>query len=383
MTIAELLGNEELRNREFPVTAERIFFGHAGVCPLPARVADAVGKAAVAGTLHDQEQQYIPHLVAETRQRAAELLGAGTDEVALVGPTSLGLSFVAGGLDWKPGDSIVVYGDDYPSNVYPWTILSERGVEVRYVRSPALGEITPTQVLSLVDKSTRLVALASCHFISGYRLDYQSIGKALHDVGVAFCVDGIQTLGAFPTTVEHIDFLAADAHKWMLGPCAAGLFYVSKEWHERLRPTTFGWNNVECPEFVASEEIQFSAGAHRYEAGSYNLLGTVGLNESLKMILSLGVDSIAAELLRKRRFMFPELQKRGYTILNSETEEINQSGIVSFYKPTQDMRPLWSKLEEKGMILSLRTGRDGQNYIRISAHYYNTDEEILRVLEQL
>ena len=80
------------------------------------------------------------------------------------------------------------------------------------------------------------MALASCHFVSGYRLDLDAIGQALHQRNILFCVDGIQTLGAFPTTVEHVDFLAADAHKWLLGPCAAGIFYVRKEVQERLKP---------------------------------------------------------------------------------------------------------------------------------------------------
>jgi hypothetical protein len=98
------------------------------------------------------------------------LLNCQPDEVALVGPTSLALSFVAAGLNFRKGDNILIYHDDYPSNVYPWMALAERGVEVRLLNTRGLGVIRPVDVMGQVDENTRLVALASCHFISGYRL---------------------------------------------------------------------------------------------------------------------------------------------------------------------------------------------------------------------
>ena len=107
--------------------------------------------------------------------------------------------------------------------------LAEKGVEVRLLNTRGLGVIRPQDVMGQVDENTRLVALASCHFISGYRLEYEAIGKFLRQRNILFCLDAIQTLGAFPTTVEHVDFLAADAHKWLLGPCGAGLLYVRRE----------------------------------------------------------------------------------------------------------------------------------------------------------
>src|SRR5262249_7075721 len=154
----------------------------------------------------------------------------------------------------------------------------------------------------------RLVALASCHFISGYRLQLDEIGAELHKRGILFCVDAIQTVGAFPTPVTHIDFLAADAHKWMLGPCAAGLLYVRRDVQDRLQPVALGWNNVRCPNFVAQEELAFRSGAKRYEAGSHNLLGLVGLHAAIELLHEIGIEQIAAELLRKRAWLVPALQ---------------------------------------------------------------------------
>src|SRR5207248_6782846 len=169
----------------------------------------------------------------------------------------------------------------------------------------ALGRHRTIAVNGQVDEQTRLVALASCHFVSGFRIDLQGIGQFLRKRNILFCVDGIQTLGAFPTTVEHIDFLAADAHKWLLGPCAAGILYVRKGLQERLNPRVFGWHNVRCPNYIAQEEMVFRPDARRYEAGTQNLLGLVGLHASLELLLELGIENIAAELLRKRALLVP------------------------------------------------------------------------------
>jgi selenocysteine lyase/cysteine desulfurase len=240
MTISEIISDEALRQREFPVTKDKIFLGHAGVCPLPRRVADAVCEYAREASTGDQEKFVFPNILDDGRKIATRLLNCQPEEVAFVGPTSLALSLVASGLKFRRNDNILIYFDDYPSNGYPWMALAEQGVEVRLMNIRNLGAIRAMDVMGQVDENTRLVALASCHFISGYRIDIPRIGKYLRDRKILFCVDGIQTLGAFPTTVEHVDMLAADAHKWLLGPCGAGLLYVRREVQEKISPAIYG-----------------------------------------------------------------------------------------------------------------------------------------------
>jgi selenocysteine lyase/cysteine desulfurase len=380
MTISELHADEALRQHEFPVAKDSIFLAHAGVCPLPRRAAEAISALALQSTRGDQES-LMPGFQDRSRQLAASLLQAQPEEIALVGPTSLGLSFVASGLRLRKGENIVIYFNDYPSNVYPWLALADKGSEVRLLNVRELGRIRPMDVLGQVDEGTRLVALASCHFIAGYRIQLDEIGAALHKRGILFCVDGIQTVGAFPTSVRNVDFLAADAHKWMLGPCAAGILYVRKEVQEQLNPVVFGWNNVRCPKFVAQENLVFRAGAHRYEAGTYNLVGLAGLNAALELLLEIGVENIGRELLRQRAWLVPALQAKGYTVLQADAAPDNASGITSFYKPDVDMQALFERLVQARMVTSLRTDRGGQQYIRISPHFYNTDAELQRVME--
>ena len=243
--------------------------------------------------------------------------------------------------------------------------------------------IRAKDVMGQVDENTRLVALASCHFISGFRLEHDAIGKYLRERGILFCLDAIQTLGAFPTTVEHVDFLAADAHKWLLGPCGAGIFYVRRELQEKLNPPIYGWHNVKNPNFVAQEQIEFRGGAVKYEAGTHNLIGLVGLVAAMELALEIGIENIAAELLRKRALLAPALQAKGFTVLNAAAKPENAGGIVSFFQPGRDLAALHKKLAAAGIVASLRTDRAGQNYLRLSPHFYNPDAELHRALELL
>lgn len=383
MTLTEILSNEELRRREFPVTSDKVFLGHAGVCALPRRVAAAMSDYAREASTGDQEKFVFPTVLHEGRKLAAQFLNCQTEEVAFVGPTSLALSLVASGLKFRRTDNILVYFDDYPSNVYPWTALAEQGVEVRLMNIRNLGQIRAMDVMGQVDENTRLVALASCHFISGWRIELEKIGKYLRDRGILFCLDAIQTLGAFPTPLNYVDFLAADAHKWMLGPCGAGVMYVRREVQDKLNPRIYGWHNVDNPNFVAQEQIVFRKDARKYEAGTHNLIGIIGMMESMKLLMEVGVDNIARELLRKRAWLVPALREKGYTVLNAEAPAETSSGIVSFFAPGKDMPALFQKLNDAKVLPSLRTDRKGQHYIRVSPHFYNTDEELRRLVDLL
>ncbi|MDB6038641.1 MAG: Aminotransferase class [Verrucomicrobiales bacterium] len=381
MQIQDILQNEKLRLEEFPVAARSAYFAHAGVCPLPRRVAAAMTEYLQRGTERDQEAAASLAMVQETKSVAAKLLRATPEEIALVGPTSLALSFIAGGLRFRKHDNILVYHDDYPSNVYPWMKLADRGVQVRLLNARSLGQIRAVDVIGQVDEQTRVVALASCHYIAGFKLEIDKIGKALRERGILFALDAIQTLGAFPTTVEYVDFLAADSHKWMLGPCAAGILYVRKEVQEKLQPIVQGWHNLRSPDFVAQEELEFKSDARRYEAGTHNFVGMFGMKAAMEMLLELGIDNIAAELTRKRKWLLPALQEKGYTVLYAHAPAENQGGITTFFKSGANMAEIHATLEAANIATSLRTDRTGQKYIRLSPHFYNTDAELQKLID--
>lgn len=383
LTIQKILSEENLRKLEFPVTRNKIFLAHAGVCPLPSRVANAIVEYLNRSQEGDQEEVFRYQSLYEIRQSAARLLHAIPEEIALIGSTSVGLSIIAAGIQINGGDNILVYYDDYPSNVYPWKNLEQKGVIIKKLITPEIGKITISDVLNQIDEKTRLVALSSCHFLSGWRLEVDKIGRELRNRGIFFCVDGIQTIGAFPTTVEYIDFLAADAHKWMLGPCDAGILYIRKELQESIKPVLLGWHNVHCPYFVAQEQIVFPSNAKKFEAGTHPLALLVGLKASLDLINEIGIGNISQELLRKRRFIIERLKDLNCQILHPYSPPEHQSAIVTFSIQNVDIALIHRRLIESNIITSLRQDRSGKKYIRISPHFYNTDEELNKFVETL
>lgn len=374
-----LFADESTRRREFPVVENGIFLAHAGVTILPRRAADAISRHAEASCRQHQEFGGVLRDVAKTREACARMIGAKWEEIALLGPTSLGLSLFANGLDWQPGDELVYYGDDYPSNVYPWTALTSRGVVLRKLRPLQPGAITPELVESALSPRTRLVALASCHFLSGRRIDVDAIGLMLRARGVLFSLDAIQTVGAAPLNVENVDFLSADAHKWMLGPLAIGIVYVARRNFEICRPTLLGAWNVKSPDFIAQDAIVFEETARRYEPGVLNIAGMYGMKASLEMLLEFGLDRVEKAILDNRDFLEALMLEQGFEFLSPLAGDPMRSGIITAKHPQRDSALIFSKLEEAGITASLRSTRNGDKWIRFSPHFYNTREEMDRV----
>ncbi len=377
-----LYPDEAQRRALFPVCREKVFLAHAGVTALPAPVADAVCDYTRLCAENPQEFGDVLRDVKQARQVCADFIGAGADEVALLGPTSLGLSLFANGIPWREGDEVLCYHGDYPANVYPWIELRRRGVIVRYLDPAQPGEITPELVAAALTPRTRLVALASAHFITGYRIDVDAIGQLLHARDILFSLDAIQTLGAFPTRVTHVDFLSADAHKWMLGPLAIGIVFVKKERFDLLRPTLLGAWNVVSPNFQAQDKVQFVPTAQRYEPGVLNIAGIYGMRAAIELITNHGVDAVAARLLELKAHLLAQIEPLGFKVFGPR-EGAHATGITTFRHESASMAKLFAALAEAGVVASLRLDREGREHLRFSPHLYNTEAEIDRAVEVL
>ena len=377
-----LFPDEALRRELFPVCRDKIYFAHAGTTALPKVVADAICEYTTGSSMNSQEFGEVLQDVKRARETCATLIGADPGEIALLGPTSLGLSLVANGIAWRPGDEVLCYADDYPANVYPWIDLRRRGVTVRYIEPSAPGAITPDLVARSLSPQTRLVALASCHYFTGYRLDVDAIGQLLRDRGVLFSVDAIQTLGAFPLSVRNIDFLSADAHKWLLGPLAIGIFYVKRCHFDLVRPMLLGAWNVRSPNFVAQDEITFVPGAQRYEPGALNIAGIYGMKAAVEMLLRHGIDLVASRLRELKVHLLTQLRALRFEVLGP-TDGANASSITTFRHPTANSAELFAALQKAKIIASFRHDRQGRDYLRFSPHFYNTEAEIDRAVEIL
>ncbi len=380
MDTANLLNDERARRQAFPVCERKTFLAHAAVCPLPRVAADAL-KMHAEEAMFSGPDDYVRALkqIRAARETCARLIDGTPEEIALLGPTSLGLSLFAGGLDWSPGDEVVYHADDYPANVYPWLDLARRGVVPRALRPERSGEITPEVVAAALTPRTRLVALASAYFLTGYRIDVDAIGQMLHERGVLFSVDAIQTLGAFPLSVRHVDFLAADAHKWMLGPLAAGIVYVKKAHFERLRPILLGASNVRSPDFISQGEIVFTDTAARYEPGVLNLGPTLAMAASLEMMMGVGKELVAERIAALVRSLAGSLMELGFEPAGPVEGE-NACGILSVTHPRADMNALFQTLQDEKITASLRLDRERRAFLRWSPHFYNTEEELDRAM---
>jgi cysteine desulfurase/selenocysteine lyase len=378
-----LFASEAERLERFPVARRQIFVAHAGVTPLPKCAADAMISHIRASCEDHQEFGAVFADVEKTRTVCADLIGADKSEIALLGPTSLGLSLFANGLTWRAGDELVCYQDDYPSNVYPWMALTSQGVSLRRLRPEAPGRITAELVEGELSSRTRLVALASCHYLSGWRIDVDAIGAMLHERGILFSVDAIQTLGAFPFSAKFVDFLSADAHKWMLGPMAIGIVYVARRNFELCRPTLIGAWNVQSPQFLTQETITLQETARRYEPGVLNVAGMYGMKASLEMIQAIGVPTISVAVLDIRDHLESFLEQMGFEFLSPKQGEPLRSGIVTARHPRVAAGKLFPALEKEKITASLRMARESGEWLRFSPHFYNTRAEMEQIADVL
>jgi selenocysteine lyase/cysteine desulfurase len=318
------------------------------------------------------------------RADAATLIGAHAEEITLVSNTTAGISLVAEGLNWRVGDNVVTLADEFPSNVYPWLNLESRGVETRRVPTEVSGRLDLDRLAEACDERTRIVTVSWIGFATGYRHDLHQIASIAHERGALLCVDAIQGLGAFPLDVNDlgIDFLAADGHKWMLGPEGAGIAYIRREHLDRLRPLGVGWHSVPTGQDYTHIELNLRPTATRYEGGSQNNAGMIALGASLKLLMGLGIDSIAASVLDITDRACERLTGIGAKIVSDRRVEHRggeqRSGIVSFELPGRDPLAVKRHALRQNVVFGCRAGR-----LRISPHAYNNEEDLDRLMDAL
>ncbi|HAH05880.1 MAG TPA: aminotransferase [Elusimicrobia bacterium] len=379
-SLSRLLARESLRRKEFPAVRQAAFLAHAAVCPLPARVAGAVSDYALDAMRRGQFERLYARAWTGARILAARLLGCSPDEIAFSSSTSAGLSLVASGLDWRSGDGVLLAEDDFPANLYPWLGLERRGVRVRFVPRRPDGSLRVSDVESRLLPKTRLVSLSSVHYLTGAVLDVDGMGRMLRRRGVLFCVDAIQSLGALPLSVRRVDFLAADAHKWLLGPEGIAIVYVRRERMRGLFPSTLGWRSVREPYDFQARRLEFPDSAARYEPGSPNALGLVGLHAALSLLDRVGIEKIAGRIALLHGVLRSALLERGCEVLGPSAGP--RSGILSLRMPGRDMKRLHKALLRRKILVSLRSDSAGP-CLRVSPHFYNTEGELGRLLEAL
>jgi selenocysteine lyase/cysteine desulfurase len=347
---------------DFPVRRNIVYLNHAGVSPLCRPAAEAMKQVADEscefGSLH-----YERWLAAYegVREAAGCLIGCSAREIAIVKNTSEGINTVANGIQWKPGDRLVAFREEFPSNWLPWRHLESRGVTVRWLPATAsLDEIDQAA------RGARLLAISYVQYLSGYRANLEAIGEICQRRNVFFFVDAIQGLGLVPLDVNRfrIHALAADGHKWLMGPEGCGVLYVRAGIQDQILPTEIGWMSVTQYDDIDSSDLTLRRDAARYECGSLNTIGCYGLRAAIEFVNRVGVLRIRDAVLSLADGLYSELALRGFEMCGVRTSE-NSAGIVSFRKPGEEARETARHLLSRGFMTAPRQG-----WVRVSPHFY-------------
>lgn len=362
----------------FPVARQWAFLDHAAVAPLPdpavaalREYADSLAENGIAAVARWLDR------IKRVRVVAARLVNAPSPEdVGFVPNTSHGIGLVAEGFPWRPGDNVVTAAEEYPANLYPWMNLRDRGVEVRTVPSRG-SRVALDDLRAAMDGRTRVLTISAVEFASGFRNDLAALGNLCRSRDVFFFVDAIQALGVIPLDVQQlpIDALAADGHKWMLGPEGAGIAYVRREWVERLRPVMVGWNSVVKAFDFNAIDFTLKPHAGRWEGGSYNVPGIAALGASLELLLDTGIDAVCDRVTHVTDYLCERAASAGLDVFSSRAGG-EKSGIVSLASPGRDPVALSKRCRAAGVVVNVRHRR-----LRVSPHAYNTEAEIDRFLD--
>jgi selenocysteine lyase/cysteine desulfurase len=366
----------------FPITQRAIYFNHAAVSPPPITSIRAV--EAQLKDVHENGSANFRSWLAvkeQARERLAKLLGAARPEqVAFMRNTSDSLSTVANGIAWQPGDNIVTFSREFPSNIYPWLRVRDAfGVEVRMCDERE-GRIDVSELESLIDHKTRVVAISHVQFASGFRIDLERLGRAARRHDALFVVDAIQALGVVPTDVEAelVDVAAGASHKWLLAPEGVGYLYLSDRARERIQPTLLGWISVPNPEDYFNFEQGWNHGTLAWESGTGPMALVHGFNASLELLLRFGVENIARYLEELTDYMYERLRSKRYEVVSSRAPGEKSQIVCIRHLDGLSAMSLYHRLMARNIVTSPRGDR-----LRIAPHFYNTTAEVDQFVEAL
>jgi selenocysteine lyase/cysteine desulfurase len=349
------------------------YLNHAAIAPWPRRASEAVARFA-RENVNLGASDYPAWLATERRlrERLARMLNAPSrGDIALVKNTSEALSLVAFGLDWQPGDQVVISDEEFPSNRVVWEALTDRGVEV--VQASLAGADPEASLLAACNRRTRLLAVSAVQFGSGLRLELTRLGQGCRARKVLFCVDAIQQIGALPFDVQRYecDFAMADGHKWMLGPEGLGVFYCRAALRPQLRLNAYGWHMLDNLGDFERRQWQPARSARRFECGSPNMLGACALEASLSLLEDVGMALVAEQLELRVEQLHQGLLAIPGVQVHSPADPSRRAGIVNFSIDGQANVDSDRALNNNGVMCALR----GPG-VRFSPHFY-TDQRLI------
>jgi cysteine desulfurase / selenocysteine lyase len=372
--------NESIRAL-FPALKRFTYLNSAAVSPMPTTAIEAVASqmddVSTFGSLH-----YLDWIDTKTRARqlVAQSLNVRPEQIAFTRNTSDGFASIANGITWRTDDNIVSFAREFPANFYPWRRIRDSvGVELRLCPERH-GRIDLDELISLIDGNTKVVAISSVQFSSGFRADLERIGRAARAVDALFCVDVIQGLGAhgYDLPAQYVDAASGASHKWLCAPEGCGILYLSDRAHERIEPTLTGWISVETPWDFEDREQRYQPNALAWESGTGASSLFYGLEQSLKLMTGIGLSRIEAYLDNLTNSLCDGLADKHYDVVSSRHPGEKSAIVCIQHRRGLDCNELVKRLEDENVIVSPREGR-----IRIAPHFYNDQSDVDRLIDAL
>ena len=365
-----------------PIASRFAYLDHAAVGPLSQNAASAISNfVQQASELGDTVWPEWLSTTEKLRSGAAELLNCDESDLCLLPNTSTGINIVADGFPWQPGDNVVVPEGEFPSNLFPWQNQQPKGVEVRIVKRRDGLTVDVGDLIAATDASTRIISASWVGYATGFRIDLARLVAEAHSRGILVLLDAIQGLGVFPLDLSEIpvDFLAADGHKWLLGPEGAGIGMIRSEHLEKLRIGNVGWGSVKNSFNYAQPKLELRDTAARYEAGSANMVGLAGLQASLELFLLIhrlhGPTAIEKRVVALTTSLSEKLNSLGVTT-SLASDFANRSGILNFSVPGVEPSQFRALAIDHDVVVSCRGGG-----VRVAVHAYNNEHDLDRLTE--
>ena len=371
------------RAREYAWSSSRIYLNAASFAPIPERskrAIDAFNARRRDASLTDADLVTPQH---RSRAAAAALIGASAEEIALTPNTNAGINLGATAA-FQAGDDrrvILISDREFPANVYPWLALARQDFSVEIIPTDASGFPREDEMLARIeDGDVAAVSVSFVQYSNGFRADTKSLGEACRRNGTLFVVDAIQGLGSVPfdVTESNVDILACGAQKWLCSPWGTGFTYVRRDLITEFEPLLPGWLAFEASQdFTRLTEYRYDMleDARRFEIGSLPIQDLVGLHHSLELLLEIGVPAIWEHIRALQDRVLEWAGTRDVAVVSS-VEDGRRSAIVCVRPP--DAENVFRRLIESDVRCAYREGA-----IRLAPHWYNTREEIERVIEIL
>lgn len=369
---------EQIRSLFPHLDTDQVYFNHAAIGPWCQPVLDRIAEySSQRSGLMVENFPFFLEKNASARVKLAKLLGAESNRLAWVDNVSNGLNILANGIEWHPGDRIILNDIEFPSNIYPFLNLQNYGVEIDIVKSRN-GVVDIEDIENAITPRTRLVSISLVQFLSGYRADIDAIGSLCKEKGIIFCVDAIQAAGVVEIDVEKskIDFLSGGTQKWLMSSQGLSYIYITEELQSEITQRNVGWASVNDAWNLLDYNLSLKSSAERFQNGTINVLGVCLFDAALDLFHGFGMSNVERNILENTEYFTNQLSEIGVEPILKNAEKKNRAGIVTFKHERSN--EIFEFLQSKRIYGAVRQGM-----IRFSPHFYNTQEEIDLVIKEL